>query len=311
MLFIFPLDKIKKYIAAVFLFLLPLGAAQADPLRVTVLMAEENPSFREFAAAFARNVLLSKLPVDVNQATSLPPNADLIVAVGIKSATMSVNSRVPVLSVLVSKSGFEKLLQKSFGHREINKFSAIYMDQSGKRQIELIAAVLPEVKNIGLLYSADSEGLAGLRKAIKDKGYALSEQQLESEDTLHRDLLSVLQRGDVLLAIPDAKIYSPSTMRNILLETYREKDPVVGFAPSFVRAGALCAVFSTPEQIAKQAAQFTKHYIESGRLQAAQYPIEFELSVNQQVAHSLGIRVKENAELSKQIRDAESAEGGR
>lgn len=311
MSFIFPLDKVKKYFVAVFLLWQLVSAAQADPLRVTVLMAEENPSFREFAAAFARNVLLSKLPVDVNQATSPPPNADLIVAVGIKSAAIAVNIHVPVLSVMVSKSGFEQLLQRSAGPREINRFSAIYMDQSGKRQIELIAAVLPEIKNVGLLYSANSEELAGLRKAIKDKGYALSERKLESAETLHRDLLSVLQRGDVLLAIPDAKIYTPSTMRNILLETYREKDPVVGFSPSFVKAGALCAVFSTPEQIAKQAAQLTKHYIESGRLQAAQYPIEFELSVNLQVAHSLGIRVKEIAELSKQIRDAESAEEGR
>lgn len=304
------MTQIQQYFIAVILLGLLVCAAQAEPLRVTLLVAEEGVAYREFAQSFAGEAARQNLALSISQANTLPPKSELIVAVGIKSAAMAVNSHAFVLCVLVSKASFEKLLHERTGHQEKNSFSAIYLDQPSKRQIDLVAAALPEVKNIGLLFATHPADIAGLRKAVTERGFTLHEQQLGSEESLHRDLQLLLQKSGVLLAIPDAQVYNASTIRNILLETYRSGNPVVGFSPSYVRAGALCAVFSTQEQITRQALHLTRQFAETGRLSAAQYPVEFEVMVNRQVARALGIQVGESTALSRQMKTAATAGGG-
>lgn len=299
----------KRYLFVIALLLLAFSA-QAKSLRVTILLAEEGASYSEFARSFANEAARNNLSLSIDQTSSLPQETDLLVAVGTKSAAMALNSRFPVLVVLVSKAGFEKLQHQILDHLENNIFSAIYLDQPSRRQIDLIAVVLPNVKNVGLFVSAQSADMTSLRKAMTERRFVLHEQQLESDETLHRDLHSLLQKSEILFAIPDAQIYNSTTMRNILLETYRSGIPIIGFSPAYVRAGALCAVFSTPEQIAKQAVSQARQFAESGRLSAIQYPSEFEVMVNLQVARSLGIDIKDAATLVRQM-NAATVAGGR
>lgn len=304
------MTRTHKYLIAIVLLGLLLGTAQAEPLRVTVLLAEEGVAYREFALSFAVEAERKNLPLSISQTDTLPPDTGLIVAVGIRSATMALNSHAPVLNVLVSKVGFGKLLHDLPVHREKNTFSAIYLDQPSRRQIDLITSALPEAKNIGLLFSAQLPEIASLRKAVAENRLVLHEQKIGSADSLHRDLLALLQISDVLLAVPDAQIYNSSTMRNILLSTYRNEVPVVGLSVPYVRAGALCAVFSTPDQIAAQAADVAGQFLATGRLPPAQYPIEFDVMVNRQVARSLGIQIKEPAALIRQIKAASAGGAG-
>jgi hypothetical protein len=289
--------------------LLACTAAQAAPLRVTMLLAEEAGAYQEFAQAFAGEAQKQNISLNVLQSTSLPADTDLVVAVGIKSALIASKSRFPVLCVLISKAGFEKILGEIPSYREKNQLSAIYLDQPINRQVAMVAAAMPQAKNIGLLLSAHSPDVISLRKEIVEKKLGLRVQQLESVTTLYRDLESVLSESDVLLAIPDAEVYNSLTMRNILLMTYRSRVPVMGFSPAYVKAGALCAVFTTPSQNATQAMSLTKQFIESDILPAPQYPTDFDVLVNQQVARSLGIQIMDNTALVRQIRVASIAKG--
>lgn len=306
------MKNIKKYLLAVALLGAGISSSQAAPLRVTVLMAEELGAFQEFAQAYTSVVQRQSSPPAVVQATTLPADTDLIIAVGIKSAQIASNSKFPVLSVLVSKAGFENLLGKLPGYRAKDNFSAILLDQPPKRQVAMVVAALPEAKNIGLLSSAHTPDAENLRKSFEAKGLKLNEQQLTSSESLYRDLGLVLEESDVLLAIPDAEVYNALTMRNILLATYHRRVPVVGFSASYVKAGALCAVFTTPSQIAKQAADMTKQFIgaNQSKLPAAQYPAEFDIAVNQQVARSLGVQIREDAVLISEIKAATGSSEG-
>lgn len=276
-----------------------------------ILLSEDGVAYREFFQAFSADAERQGFLLTTILPNTPLPESGLIVAVGIKSVAIALNGHTPVLGVLLSKAGYEKLLHELPAHREKNAFSAIYLDQPSKRQVDLVVAALPEVKNVGLLLSPQSPDMASLRKAVADNHLVLHEQAVTSVDSLYRDLQSLLQKSDVLLAIPDMQIYNSSTMRNILLATYHGGVPVMGFSAPYVRAGALCAVFSTPGQVALQAADMSKQFAETGRLPAAQYPAEFEVMVNQQVAHSLGIQVKEAAVLARQIKAAASAGGAK
>ena len=301
------MSRISQILIAAALPWLLICTVQAASLRVTVLVADDGAAYQEFVQSLTDGAKQQNISLTILRGDIPLPDSDLIVAVGIKSAIAAINSQTPVLCVLISKAGFEKLQHDLLTHPGPHNFSAVYLDQPGKRQIDLITAVLPEAKNIGLLFSTQSPDISNFRKVIADRQLKLQEQMLQSPESLHQNLQSVLQKSDVLLAIPDTQIYNASTLRNILLATYYSKVPLVGFSQAYVRAGALCAVFSTPQQIATQALYMTKQFAETGQLPAVQYPSEFEVMVNQQVARSLGIQIKVASEL---VKDLKAAEGG-
>ena len=114
----------------------------------------------------------------------------------------------------------------------------------------------------------------------------------------------------MLLTIPDATIYNALSMRNVLLTTYHFKVPVIGISPAYVRAGALCAVYSSPAQIAVQAAKIATRFSENGVLPQSQFPIDFNVSINLQVARSLGIQLQEDTVIVKEIKAAENMKKG-
>jgi ABC-type uncharacterized transport system substrate-binding protein len=301
---------VRKYLISFITLGMMVFVSQADALQVTILMSEDNDAYHEFADSFISESQRNKLSLEIQQTNSLPSKSDLIIAVGLNSAIIASASRLPVLCVFISKAGFRKIVRGLPVNREKNTFSAIYLDQPINRQVAMVAAALPEIKSIGLLYSYLSPDLENYRKAIIEKGFALREKKLESADSLYRDLDSLLEKSNVLLAIPDTEVYNSLTMRNILMTTYRRRVPVVGFSSAYVKAGALCAVFSTPSQIAVQAVSLTGQFIDTPLLPVAQYPAEFYVMFNQQVARSLGISIKENVALIREIEASENDKQG-
>jgi len=208
--------------------------------------------------------------------------------------------------VLVSKANFDKVLSQSK-----KSLSGIYLDQPSKRQLNLIAAVLPGVRKVGVMYSSVSSDVLNLRKAISGTNFSLVQSQISSGDPLHRQLSALLEASDVLLSIPDVQIYNATTMRNILLDAYKQNIPMIGISPSYVRAGALCAVFTTPEQFASQAFAMIQKFIQEGVLSPVQYPALFDVQLNLQVARSLNLAVKDHQFILKQMKAAEPEGGGK
>jgi ABC-type uncharacterized transport system substrate-binding protein len=219
--------------------------------------------------------------------------ADLIIAVGFKATELAASqSSIPVLAVMIPKTGYEEALAKNSPKNSNRKISAIYLDQPWDRQIDFWRAVLPDRLRIGLLHSSDTHlDVALLRQVVAQRGGSLAAQAVHSSAELFTALESVLSNSDVLLAIPDSSIYSSSNIRNILLTSYRHGAPLIGLSPAYVNAGALCAIFSTPEQLAVQASATVISFARTGQLPGPQYPDTYTIAVNQQVARSLGVKL--------------------
>jgi len=269
-------------------------SAQAAPLRVTVVLSEAGGAYQEFATALQYNIA-SQYEVQIQQVGDAVGDADLLVAVGMKAAAAQGATAQPVLHVLVSRAGFEKLPRASAS-------MAIYMDQPMERRLALLSAVLPNANEIGVLYGTPPFELDYLKKMLAVKRFVLHEQVVDQRHPLSAALSDVLRESEVLFVLPDAEVYNSETIRNILLETYRRQIPMIGISASFVRAGALCAVYSTPQQVAQQAAEVIAQWADSGKLLASQYPKEFDVSVNAQVARSLGLTIKDAEQLRAEIR---------
>jgi hypothetical protein len=276
---------------------------------VTIVQSEDGGPYAEFSNTLHKILSGRGLAyVDIDLAKPIP-NSGLVIGVGMKAATVvAASNALSVLNVLIPKAGYEKLL-RDFPHRaELHTFSAIFLDQPVHRQVHLIHAILPDKHNVGLLYSSLPEELAELRKELTEHGLSLHDQQVDPALPLREALQDVLRSSDELLALPDAVIYNSGTIRNILLATYRSGVPLIGFSPGYVKAGALCAVFSTPEQIAAQAAVIIHQFGDAHVLPAAQYPQEFEVMVNEQVARSMGLQIKGASVLHDEIKSESKGE---
>lgn len=288
---------------AVFL-LLSFELACAETHKVTVVLSEEGGAYREFSNAISALLVNKNVILNVIDADKPLPSSDLFIAAGMKAAlTVAAAKPAAMLAVLVPREGFNKLLNDFSAPVKsgTGAYSAIYLDQPYKRHLDLIAAALPNARAIGVLYSAAPKDLNKLRLLAESRKLEFQERSSASSSSLYASLQSLLLSSDVLLALPDAEIYNTSTIRNILLATYRNKVPLIGFSPAYVKAGALCAVFSTPEQIARQSLGIILEYAATGVLPAAQYAKDFEVSVNEQVSHSLGLNIKSAALLRSEI----------
>lgn len=267
---------------------------QAAPLKVAVELAEGHEVYHAFETAL-QDALQSRQDIQILPAGAAA-QAELIVAIGSKAVGSFSSSSIPILNVMISRAGLER-----FKRTENRRSSGIYMDQPTERQFSLLRAALPEAKSIGVLISRKTPELTLVKQLSTTSGLRLHIQSVSAPEHLASSLSELLADSDVLLVLPDAGVYRSDTIRNILLETYRQHVPMIGLSQNYVRAGALCAVYSTPLQMAQQAAQVLSQFAKTRKLPDYQYPHEFEVAVNTQVARSLGLTIKSAEQLRTEM----------
>jgi ABC-type uncharacterized transport system substrate-binding protein len=81
--------------------------------------------------------------------------------------------------------------------------------------------------------------------------------------------------------------------------------PVVGFSKGYVKAGALFALYSTPEQIGHHLADVVQQYFSSGEqlLPPPHYPTYFSVVTNKSVARSFKITLPTEKALRNSLLD--------
>lgn len=277
----------------------------AGEMRVLLVLSDNAPPYHSFARVLGQELPASFRLVSPEQAGKgryTTEQADLVVAVGMKAMESSLaDSDVPVLGVMLHKRSYEALLEKS-AQKRIRETSAIYLNQPWERQLDFVQATLPKLRKVGLLHSPDTHlELAGLQESFAERGLTLVAQPVRSAEFLFATLDELLNKTDVLLSIPDSTIYNASNVRNILLTSYRRRVPLIGISQAYVNAGALCAIFSTPEQLAEQAAAALVYFARNKRLPEPQYPASYSIAINQQVARSLGIDIPSSEAIRERM----------
>lgn len=295
-------------------FVLPVQAIDG----VTLVLSEEGQAYTDLAEKVRQAVAQrpgSRLPVSTlslaafrDRQGEISRSGALVVAVGLSAtqAAASLDSRVPVLSVLVPRSAFERVARERGRQADSRSFSAVYLDQPFSRQLSLVRHALPERTRLGLLAGpVAAEQLPLLQAAARGTRFKLGVEKVTREDEIIPALNRLLRDSEALLFIvPDPLVYNRNTIQSILLTTYRYQVPVLGFSQAYVRAGALTAVYSAPVQIGQQVAEIALALEgDKGRsLPPPQYPKYFSVAVNHQVARSMGIEIDNEAVLYDKVR---------
>nr|WP_315496211.1 ABC transporter substrate binding protein [uncultured Rhodoferax sp.] len=288
------------------------GAGLALAAEVLVLSSERSPSYTDASqAAVSELVRLGVRRTDIAllYVPELTPGelgatqgAKVWITLGSDALARALarEGRPPVVSALIPRLGFERLLRESPG-KTAAPVVAVYLDQPFGRQLDLMHHALPDVKRVGVLWGQESLlQQANLQAAAQARGVELVAGVVPTSTSLFTGLKTVLDGADVLLAVADPQVYNGATISNILLATYRARVPMVAFSPAYVKAGAMLAVYSTPRQIGVQAGALARTVLQGGAVPASQYPLEFSVAVNEHVARSLGM-VLDEATLNERM----------
>ena len=292
-------------------FALAPGAAAQN---IAIVISEDTPTYRNVADT-VRRLVTQQAPPTLNLFT-LPAerllvgerdilNADfysMAIAVGARAAGILAELRVkpPVLNTLIPRALYERLPRQD----KPGQCSAIYLEQPLSRHLDLARLVLPGKTRLGFVHGEQSAYYwAELERQAKPKEFTLVAEMIERSSDLGPTLQRIFSQADFLLVLPDAELFNRATIPKMLLSSYHSQRPVIAFSAALVKSGALAAIFTSPENLARHIAEVVLK-LQSDRnfaLPPPQYPIYWNVSVNRQVASSLGLSIASDRELHAKL----------
>ncbi len=311
--------RVALYICAVFFsLLLPLNSILADNQLATnharIIIAHQGISTynqsllqrlsEDLQQSNLQSVeyLIKDTPVDTAAFTP----GDIVIAIGSHTTKQLLDAKIssPILSVLMPRH-----LAESFDthYPDQRNWSSLLIDQPLQRHFHLITAILGKQKKAGILLGPTTrQNEKDIERAASLAGHDLVEEFVADNSQLMTSLRRVNTQADVLLTLPDPQVFNRKTARGILLSTYRHKLPIIGFSRAYVKAGAIAAVYSQPEQISDQTVKLVRYYLEHGYFSKRQYyPENFSVALNGKVARSLGINLDASSTIVRHIKEAE------
>lgn len=292
-----------------------MGSALAADGGVWIALGESGGAYAEAAEAARGELMrgggrgepLVKPWRELIAGGAAPPRLVVAVGVGAMRGIADSGLKVPMVATLVPRASYQRFADSLSGGRSV---TAVWLDQPVVRQMDLLRLALPQRRRVGVLFGADSRLFEQeLLRAGSERGLDIVAAHAYSGEQVPTSLQRTLEDADVLLALPDPQIYNSSTIQNILTAAYRRRLPLVGFSAAYVKAGALLALYSTPAQVGAQAGEIARTVLAGKPLPPPQWPREFAVGVNADVARSLGVPLDGDAaaRLTDYLRTRERA----
>ncbi len=274
-------------------------AATAETLDTFIVASSSSKALYEIATEISERLNRDHIHaalIDIDSsATDILKRADLIITVG-NIVTQKVHAHrlgKPLIGIAT------RPLQSN------GAFTQLLIQQPVCRQLALIQALSPDFSRVSIISNNDSLDEQIIRCEKKQK-LDIQIIKPQKHETLNRVLARAFN-SDVLLAIPDRTIYNHTTVKNILLQSYRKRIPVIGFSRSFVNAGALAAIHSRPEQIAKQVTELVLEFKHKGHLPTGMLtPSYFDVKINTRVSDSLQLDVPDAKTIVEELLKGDS-----
>lgn len=236
--------------------------------------------------------------------TYLAAGYTTIISTGIEAgiAISQNDNHNTIIMAMMPRLSYQNLTRKGELSCVPANCQVIYLDQPIKRQIRLLKLAFPDRTTVGVIGSPRSIRLINKIQATANT-FSLSTKKIIVNN--ENELISTLNQGlggiDVLMAIPDPIVYNQNTARAILLATFNQHIPLFAYSRSFVRAGAIIGVYSTPEQIAHHVSDILTTQSANHPDTNLHYPKYFSVDINQRAAEALNISLPNANSLKKRL----------
>jgi putative ABC transport system substrate-binding protein len=172
--------------------------------------------------------------------------------------------------------------------------TGVSMEIPLETRLEGIKKILPHAKNIAVIYSAETaEAYREVSRKGSQLGLTVVGRQIDSEKEFRKTLKEMARTMDCFLMLPDSQLYSPASVKHLLLESLREGFPVVGLSSHYTKAGALFSFDCDYGDLGRQAAEIALRIVNGERPLTIppSTPRRARLSINEVVADRLGTRI--------------------
>jgi len=281
--------------------------------RNLVVLSQDRAIYRDVAREVAQHYSGSLQVTTMSQLKAAPnllaSRTDITVAVG-AAATEYLLQVLPVsrrlLATFLPESSWRRLSEQ-YGSRwpRRDRLSAIYVDQPLERQLALARLIMPAARTVGTVVGqATQPRLGKLAEVARKYQFELVHRSLAQLDNPVKRLQPLIQRSDIFIPLPDQAVFNRTTAKWILYIAYRQRVPLIGFSRKYVEAGAVAAVYSSPQQLGRQGGEFLQRYnVSAGPLPKAQFPRYYSVISNRVAARSLQLLLPSDAELSRQLKE--------
>ena len=286
--------------------------AHATGSPVYLLLSGEQSYYREVSTVF-QEALAEQFDAPIvhvyglDQALQVAPNST-VVTVGSKASELALK-RFPnedIVSLLMPVAAWDELSSRLPGS---GRRAAVVIDQPLQRSLALGKLLVPSAKRVGAVFGPISVvNKPQLRRAVQRSGMELVYAGLTSDDNPIGVLTPLVQKTDLFITVADRAVFNKSVAKWLLYLSFRQKVSVIGFSQSYVKAGALAAVYSSPENIGHHGAELLTLLLsskEDAPMEAenwrTHYPKYYTLEVNREVAKALNVTVPELSSLYQEF----------
>lgn len=212
------------------------------------------------------------------------------------------DGQMPILHALISSKSYQELQATDSKHH-----TALFLDQPQERHLNLMTLSMPDRDRIGVLLSHSESKINQLNHVIERSGKQAQFVKLKNvELDLYDGLQRLEQQSDLLWLLPDPNIVNRTQIRTLIRESLRLGFPLVGYSYALVKAGALLAVYSTPEDQGQEAAEMVNTYLNTSFIPQRRYPQRYRVAVNYHMARLMDITIDAESSLLEELQRLES-----
>ena len=167
-----------------------------------------------------------------------------------------------------------------------------------RAQFSELRKVLPGVKRVGTVYDIRNQKMIDrAKREAARQGLEMVAVSVRERGEVPEAFRKLTGEVDALWSFPDTTVYSREAAQFILLFSFRNRLPLMGFSRGYVRAGALFGLYADYADVGRQLADVA-HEIIGGR-SPRQIPISpprrHSMALNLRVSEALGTKIPREA----------------
>lgn len=210
----------------------------------------------------------------------------LLLAVGPQalSKTASAGGAVPVVYGMVLKPGTVG------GNTDM---TGVSLNVFSRSMLKTVAGILPDIKNIAVLYNPDNDSRSFVTDLSEGDGDAVMVTPLRVRT--RSDIAKVLDTSrpgvDSLLFVPDPTVVSKKLVKYIIKQEIYKGKPVIGYNRFFHESGAAVSIVIDYEKTGERAGIMVNRTLDGESVRPA--GPDYDIWLNQKVIDLLNLEVRE------------------
>lgn len=178
--------------------------------------------------------------------------------------------------------------------------TGVSLNISFNSQINIIKEILPNIKNIGILYSK-IELINGMDSIASESGLKLRTVKVESESDISKKLKE-LKNENLIIMLSDPILSTSGIISSILLFGIESKIPLFVTSDKLVKSGALFGLAPDYFENGKSAGLLMKKILDSQKISEPEEMSKSALYINLKTAKDLSIKIgNETVKKSKEV----------